>query len=711
MQMLPLGAGIAQHQQRRRRVDPVPRARARSPRARQGRGRRRRAELVAGGRDGRGLERLVRQGLPRPTGLDTDTRRGEIDMGAYSVAARNSIRNAGARLPGSSARPRRPAPGRRRLHVRRLRADRAARRSTPTARSGRRRCGTCASALGSSDGASGLVTAGAAAVAARAVVPRHAQRDPAGRPGRRRRRAPRHDLGACSRRAAWATTPRPRTARTRAGRGLRAAACRADSRHARRRGRRRRDRHLPIVGATVARRRARVELLEDRRRRRPATRSATSRRRRTRRSCSTAPGYDRLVKPVTRGRDPASTSAPSCGATGRRTSGGGAPGRRRRAQGPGLRVAGGDRRRASARRGRVDRRGDKSTMVTLPGRASTSAHFGVDPGEGCVDDPAGGRARGADRDVGARAARVRWPATRTFTPADRHRMNLVPRPSRGRRPLRARRRSATQGGSAYYDMSEFGVYSLAPRSSRHPTPTPTPTATPDTARAATRRPSPTVAPTAVPTARRPRRRPCHAAPVVHALRHRQARDQGPRTCSIACAVRAELTVDARPPSGSGPLAQSARIRATHAAGTDNLHRQVELEGHRAMAVAGQVLQGHAEVCAPARSKTGREGHGQAVKRALVRARARVSGASSASPAAEGAAARRRRAQRARRAARRADVALRYVRENRAALGLDRADLDTLRPPIPRTGGRRSRPCAGARRSTGFRPPTASCAST
>ena len=48
---------------------------------------------------------------------------------------------------------------------------------------------------------------GDAAVAARAVVPRHAQRDPRRRPGRQRRGRPRPHLGRCSPAAAWASTP------------------------------------------------------------------------------------------------------------------------------------------------------------------------------------------------------------------------------------------------------------------------------------------------------------------------------------------------------------------------------------------------------------------------------------------------------------------------------------------------------------------------
>ena len=69
-------------------------------------------------------------------------------MGAYVDAVAAQLRDQALDCPvGASPAPVRRAgsAGSRRLHLRRLRPDRrAAPRSTPTARSGRRRCGTCA---------------------------------------------------------------------------------------------------------------------------------------------------------------------------------------------------------------------------------------------------------------------------------------------------------------------------------------------------------------------------------------------------------------------------------------------------------------------------------------------------------------------------------------------------------------------------------------
>ena len=195
--------GCAQHQRRRRRRDRLPRvhARALEPADRR-RGRRGRAELAAGRRDGRGLERLVRAGLPGPD-RHRDGRRDP-----HGRLRRREHPRAGARLP-----PERGACGAKcagggftyddfgkivggpEVH-----ADGEIWAQTlwdlRRARSARRR------------GAAPR-HAGHAAHAARAVVPGRAQRDPAG-PGR----AAAARSGTCSPRAGWATTPRPRVART-----------------------------------------------------------------------------------------------------------------------------------------------------------------------------------------------------------------------------------------------------------------------------------------------------------------------------------------------------------------------------------------------------------------------------------------------------------------------------------------------------------------
>ena len=104
----------AASQQRRRRVDPLPRvhARADAP-ARHRRRRRRRAELRPGGRDGRGLERLLRQGLPGqavPGAGHGDARRGQHGR-LHGPPGTTSIRKQGLDCPVGA---RRACPGTRR---------------------------------------------------------------------------------------------------------------------------------------------------------------------------------------------------------------------------------------------------------------------------------------------------------------------------------------------------------------------------------------------------------------------------------------------------------------------------------------------------------------------------------------------------------------------------------------------------------------------
>ncbi len=86
---------VPRRQRRRRRGDRLPRVHARplEP-ARQGRGRRGRAELGPGRRDGRGLERLVRDGLPGREQLPAPTPApsGDVVMGTYTDVTPNSIR-------------------------------------------------------------------------------------------------------------------------------------------------------------------------------------------------------------------------------------------------------------------------------------------------------------------------------------------------------------------------------------------------------------------------------------------------------------------------------------------------------------------------------------------------------------------------------------------------------------------------------------------
>ena len=107
---------------------------------------------------------------------------GEVLVGKYVVAGQRPDPQPGDRLPGrgraARACPGGSAAGAGWLHLRRLRPRSTARpRCTPTARSGPRRCGTCASAIGSRT-TRRRSSPRHGAVAGRPVVPRHAQRDP-----------------------------------------------------------------------------------------------------------------------------------------------------------------------------------------------------------------------------------------------------------------------------------------------------------------------------------------------------------------------------------------------------------------------------------------------------------------------------------------------------------------------------------------------------
>ena len=182
---------------------------------------------IQAGVDGRGVERLVRDGLPRQPGPVHGHRR-------RRRAPRRRVRRRRAGpdphpadgLPGRLARsglPRR-CPARRRLHLRRLRQDhRPGPRCTPTARSGARPSGTCARRSASDD--RGLVTRAMELSPANPSYPRHAQLDPAGRPGRQRRQRTTTRSGRVfAHRGMGYFAGCDRRRRHRAGRGLLAAA-------------------------------------------------------------------------------------------------------------------------------------------------------------------------------------------------------------------------------------------------------------------------------------------------------------------------------------------------------------------------------------------------------------------------------------------------------------------------------------------------------
>ena len=176
-----------------------------------------------------------------------------------------------------------------------------------------------------------------------------------------------------------------------------------------------------------------------------------------------APGYDRVVKPVTVGARPVDLGAElrrNWASYERRRD----VGRRRRPQGPGLRVAGGDRR--APRLDLVGRRGRRrpaTMVVTLPDageRARASASIPARAAWTSWTAAAQTRAR-------SRLAGGRWAVDRGGDPDVRRRRPAPHEPRRRPRAERASstsasRSSARRAASDYRDISEFGVYSVAP---------------------------------------------------------------------------------------------------------------------------------------------------------------------------------------------------------------------------------------------------------
>ena len=189
---------LPQHERRRRLRRRVARVHARPLQPpRDQRGRHRRPQQRARRRDGRGWSDWYASDLQVRDGLKTDTATpGQIDIGDYSDADLHKLRSQALDCPVNTAVL--ACPGGADTGAADIRSATSARspaprRSTSTARSGPRRCGTCARR-------SAPTTAREArdhrhaALAARAVDARHAQRDPGRRAGQRRR-APRRGVG------------------------------------------------------------------------------------------------------------------------------------------------------------------------------------------------------------------------------------------------------------------------------------------------------------------------------------------------------------------------------------------------------------------------------------------------------------------------------------------------------------------------------------
>ena len=282
---------------------------------------------------------------------------GDVHMGDYTDATPNTIRTPGARLPGRRERgvcPARALPARR-LHLRRLRQD----RRRPEVHSDGEIW--AADAVGPAHGdrlapsAERLITQAHAALAAGAVVPGRAQRDPARRRGRGRH-VPRHDLDRVRRARDgllrhrrpvgddvapvedFSPPPRPDGA----ARDDRRA--RSPTRHGR----------AAAPGATVG---ARLARRAEAGRRTGATRSTRARAHATRTSSSPPPATTarsrRRPSPRTRRR----RSTRRCGATGPRSRGGATRERQRRVRGRRLRRRSRRSTSTRARRGRPTGRG------------------------------------------------------------------------------------------------------------------------------------------------------------------------------------------------------------------------------------------------------------------------------------------------------------------------------------------------------------------
>ena len=521
------GPGFRARQRRRRRVDPLPRvhARALEP-ARHRRRRPRRAQLAAGGRDGGGLERLVREGLPR----------------LAVPGARRRRRPATSTWAATSTRPR----------------TRCARRGS-TARSARRRSSCpgrgAAGSGGYTYGDFGRIEAGQevhadgeiwaetlwdlrtavgapqgapadhrrhAALAAGAVVPGRAQRDPARRPGRRRRVAQRDLERLPGARHGLLRDDRRRDRR--AGAGLLPAAGR---------GRPARDRS-PARSPTP--RPARASAARRSRSAGSATGPTSSRRRPTASGNYAIAGvpartYPSLVISASRLRQPDDAGDRAGGRRGGRQprrctrnwaalAGGATVTPGPAATTTPTRAAGRTRRSTSCRAAGgppTPRAAGKSIVVTLPAAVDVNG-FVADPAEACGDDSDSATRRLPDRDLAVLGRRpvvdgrgrhvLASPTATGSTP--------IAASAAGVRHVRLTLLSA-QGGGGFFDMTEFGVHG-----------------TPGRAAAAGRRRR------SRPPPRRRRRRSSRRASLPRA---RQDDGQVQGRVRAPCDVTAKLTVD------------------------------------------------------------------------------------------------------------------------------------------------------------------------
>jgi hypothetical protein len=253
----------------------------------------------------------------------------------------------------------------------------------------------------------------------------------------------------------------------------------------------------------------------------------------------TAPGYDRVLTPVTVAANDTTPldealrrnwAAQPGGAT---VTGGGdlAP------QGCGA-LATIDQHQGTA--WSAPRTGSRTMTITLP-EAVDVDHFEVDPGEACFDD-SNAAARLVTIETSPDGTTWTTAATPSFAFGDRHRMNVVA-PAAGKRGVKYVRVTINSTLTAdwdYMDLSEFAVYADPPGVTPTPTPTPIETATPTE----TATPVPTVQPAPVPTVTRIPAPPAVAKPSFKLATSGKRSIKVTARCPKACPVTATLTVDA-----------------------------------------------------------------------------------------------------------------------------------------------------------------------
>jgi hypothetical protein len=183
--------------------------------------------------------------------------------------------------------------------------------------------------------------------------------------------------------------------------------------------------------------------------------------------------------------------------------------------------------------------GPKTITIKLPATIDVD-HFEVDPAEGCFDTSTSATRSMA---IATSPDGSTWTdaATRSFSDEDRHRMNVVT-PTAGRSGVLYVRVTFDAPGAGYVDLTELAVYTDPP--SVPPEPTPTPTASPEppvptaTATATPLPPAPVPTVTPAPTP------PPLAKPSFKLAASGKRSVRVTARCAKACRVTAKLTVSA-----------------------------------------------------------------------------------------------------------------------------------------------------------------------